>query len=130
MENTPHLWYKLPMELEISDRTERETERRVTAAFLRKLSAYDVEQAILFGSRARGDHRPDSDLDLAVVLKGTRGNFIDTKLDMAGIAFDVLMETGILVQPFPVWEDDLAHPERFMNPTLIRNIAAEGVRLG
>jgi predicted nucleotidyltransferase len=118
------------MKPEFLDRTDRATERRVAAAFLRKLSAYDVEQAVLFGSRARGDHRPDSDSDLAVVLKGQRGDFIDTKLDMAGIAFDVLLETGILVQPFPVWEDDLAHPEHFVYPALIRNIAAEGVRLG
>ncbi len=130
MENRPKSCYKQCMKFEFSDRTDRATERRVAAALLRKLSAYDVEQAILFGSRARGDHRPDSDLDLAVVLKGQRGDFIDTKLDMAGIAFDVLLETGILVQPLPVWEDDLAHPERFVNPALIRNIAAEGVRLG
>jgi hypothetical protein len=53
-------------------------------------------------ARARGVHRPDSDLDLAVVLKGQRRDFIDTKLDMAGIAFDVLMETGVLVQLFPM----------------------------
>ena len=118
------------MEQEFSDRREREAERRVVAAFLSKLSAYQVEQAILFGSRARGDQRPDSDLDLAIVLKGQRGDFIETKLDMAGFAFDVMMETGILVQPFPVWEDDLEHPERFLNPALIRNITLEGVRLG
>ena len=84
----------------------------------------------MFGSRARGDNKPDSDLDLAVVLNGQRGDFLDTKLDMAGIAFDVLMETGVLVQAFPVWEDDLAHPERFPNPGLIQNIAREGIRLG
>jgi predicted nucleotidyltransferase len=119
------------MTLDISDRSEMKAERGVVQAFLQRLrGAYDVEQAILFGSRARGDHRPDSDLDLAVVLKGERGNFIDTKLDMAGIAFDVLLETGILVQPLPMWGDDLAHPERFINPALIRNIAAEGIRLG
>ena len=90
---------------------------------------YEVAQAILFGSRARGDHRPDSDLDLAVVLKGQRRDFIDTKLDMAGFAFDVLMDTGVLVQPFPLWGDDLLHPERFVNPSVVQNIAAEGIRL-
>ena len=84
----------------------------------------------MFGSRARGDHRPDSDLDLAIVLNGRRGNFIDTKLDIAGIAFDVLLETGILVQPFPLWDDDLAHPERSTNPALMKNIADHGIRLG
>jgi predicted nucleotidyltransferase len=104
--------------------------RRVASVFLGKLSdTYEVAQAIIFGSRARGDHRPDSDLDLAIVLNGQRGDFIDTKLDMAGIAFDVLLETGILVQPFPLWDGDLAHPERFTNPTLIQNIAKNGMRL-
>jgi predicted nucleotidyltransferase len=106
-------------------------ESRAVSAFIAKLrGSYDVSETIMFGSRARGDYRPDSDLDLAVVLSGQRGNFVDTKLDMAGLAFDVLMETGVLVQAFPMWEDDLAHPERFPNPALIRNIAREGVRLG
>jgi len=100
-------------------------------AFLEKLrGTYDVSGTILFGSRARGDNRPDSDLDLAVVLAGKRGSFIDTKLHMAGLAFDVLMETGILIQALPLWEGDLAHPEQFSNPDLIRNIAREGIPLG
>jgi antitoxin ChpS len=106
-------------------------DHRAVSAFLEKLrGTYDVSQTIMFGSRARGDNRPDSDLDLAVVLNGKRGDFIDTKLDMAGLAFDVLMETGVLVQAFPMWEDDLARPEQFPNPALIRNIAREGIRLG
>jgi predicted nucleotidyltransferase len=106
-------------------------ERRTAQAFLEKLrDRYDVAQMIMFGSRARGDHGPDSDLDLAVVLHGRHGDVSDTRLDMAGIAFDVMMETGLLVQAFPVWEDDLAHPERFSNPVLIRNIVEDGVRLG
>jgi len=114
-----------------ASQNEEAVANRVASAFLRKLGgAYDVAEMIMFGSRARGDHRPDSDLDLAVVLKGQRRDFIDTKLDMAGIAFDVLMETGVLVQPFPMWDGDLAHPERFTNPSLIQNIAEDGIRLG
>jgi uncharacterized protein len=119
------------MTKEISAPREVETERAVAQALLRRLpGSYAVAQAILFGSRARGDHRADSDLDLALVLKGERGNFIDTKLAMADVAFDVLMETGVLVQPFPLWDDDLAHPERFANPGLIHKIEGEGIRLG
>ena len=30
----------------------------------------DIDAVLLFGSRARGDHRPDSDIDLAVVGRG------------------------------------------------------------
>ena len=104
---------------------------KTVSAFVDKLrNTYDVPEAIVFGSRARGDNRPDSDLDLAIVLNGRRGNFLDVKLDMAGLAFDVLMETGVLVQALPLWDGDLSNPERFTNPTLIRNIARDGVRLG
>ena len=53
---------------------------------------YNVCEAIIFGSRARGDHRPDSDLELAIVLNENRGNFINVKLNMAGFAFDILKE--------------------------------------
>ena len=105
-------------------------ERRTALAFLERLrGTYDVAQVIMFGSRARGDHGPDSDLDLAIILNGQRREFMDIKLDMAGIAFDVMMETGVLVQAFPMWNDDLSHPERFTNPSLIQNIVADGIRL-
>jgi predicted nucleotidyltransferase len=36
----------------------------------RLLGVSDPERIILFGSYARGDHDPDSDLDLLVVIKG------------------------------------------------------------
>jgi antitoxin ChpS len=105
-------------------------ERRAVSAFVEKLRAtYDVSQVIIFGSRARGDHRSDSDLDLAIVLNGKRGDFIDTKLDMAGLAFDVLLETGLMVQPFPLWDGDLHYPEHFPNPALIQAIARDGIRV-
>jgi predicted nucleotidyltransferase len=43
-------------------------ERDVEIAARRLAEATDAEAVILFGSRARGDHRPDSDWDLCVVL--------------------------------------------------------------
>ena len=104
---------------------------QTVSAFIDRLGdTYDISEVIIFGSRARADHGPNSDLDLAIVLNGTRGNFLDVKLDMAGLAFDVLMETGVLVQALPLWDDDLNHPEKFPNPTLIRSIARDGIRFG
>jgi predicted nucleotidyltransferase len=124
------MWYPLPMLSPSPDHPRNLTDWAVAQAFLCKLRGrYNVDRAILFGSRARGDHRPDSDLDLAVVLRGERDDFIDVKLDMAGMAFDVLLETGVLVQALPVWTDDLAHPERSINPALMRMIAAEGIAI-
>jgi len=59
--------------------------------------AFDLKGALLYGSRARHSHRPDSDADLAVLLRGASRPFLDTKLALADIAFDVLLETGILI---------------------------------
>ena len=38
-------------------------------AALEKTYGANVERVVLFGSRARGDERPDSDYDIAVFLK-------------------------------------------------------------
>jgi hypothetical protein len=91
--------------------------------------SYPVDYAILFGSRARHTHQADSDADVAVVLHGLHGERTAAAIGMAGIAFDVLLDTGILVQALPLWQDDMDHPEHFSNPALIDNIRREGVRL-
>lgn len=104
--------------------------QRTALTFLDRVAAsFPVRGAILFGSRARGHFGPDSDADIAVLLPGERGQFMAAKLAMADVAFDVLLETGIRVQPLPLWEDEWGHPEAYSNPALLRNIESEGVRL-
>jgi len=90
---------------------------------------YDTAGIFVFGSRARGRHRPDSDADVAVLLRGEHQRFLDTKLEMADAAFDVLLDTGILISPLPVWLDEWEHPELYTNPELLLRIAREGVSL-
>jgi len=98
--------------------------------FVSRVAArHSVMAAVLFGSRARGTHRADSDIDIAVVLRGRRGKLTDTSLDMADMAFDVLLETGHYIQPLPIWEDEWEHPETHSNPRLVENIKREGLRL-
>jgi predicted nucleotidyltransferase len=98
--------------------------------FARRLAGlYPVQQVILFGSRARGTQRTYSDADVAVVLRGVRGRFVDTKLEMVDIAYDVLLDTGIHIQPLPIWENEWAHPETHSNPRLLQNIEREGIPL-
>jgi predicted nucleotidyltransferase len=106
-----------------------ETERAIRAFMQRIAGRYSVSEGILFGSRARHTHHAESDADIAVVLKGTHGNRTAAVVDMAGIAFDVLLETGVLVEALPLWEDEIQHPELFRNPALIQNIRRDGVRL-
>ena len=90
---------------------------------------YAIAGAILYGSRARGTHRPDSDADLAVLLSGEHQSRMPIALAMADVAYEVLLETGLNIAPLPVWIDEWEHPGRFSNPELLANIAREGVRL-
>ncbi len=103
---------------------------RAARAFLRAIEeVYPVMGAVIFGSRARGDHRPDSDADLAVLLPGHHGSTVNTMLEMIDAAYAVELESGIVVSPLPIWQDQWEHPEQFSNPGLLRNIQREGVRL-
>jgi uncharacterized protein len=132
------LWYHLDMKRskiinKLSDhdgpKLDSDTERAAHSFMQRLRERRLVREVILFGSRARGTHRPDSDADIAVVLQGEHGNRTAAALEMAGIAFDVMMDTGILVEALPLWADDLEFPGPFRNRRLLERIRREGVRL-
>lgn len=106
-----------------------DTERTAHEFLARVREHYDLAGAVLYGSRARREAGAESDADIAVLLRGEPGRRADAALDMAGIAFDVMLETGVLVDALPLWEDEWMHPERFGNPALIENIRREGVSL-
>jgi predicted nucleotidyltransferase len=81
---------------------------------------------LLFGSRARGDGRPDSDYDVLVVLPKRDP---DTKSRLYDAVMDVLWETDCLVS-LKVFDrapyDRLAAiPTPFMG-----NVAREGIQIG
>ncbi len=108
---------------------DKETELAASAFIAKVAGQYNYAGAILFGSRARHTSRPNSDADIAVILLGEHGKFVDVKLDMADIAYDILLETEIRIQPLPIWEDEWDHPESYSNPRLLQNIEREGIRL-
>ena len=59
-----------------------------------------IERVVLFGSRARGDARPDSDYDVAVFLKEFEG--IGAEMGpIAEIETDILLETGAVINALP-----------------------------
>jgi DNA invertase Pin-like site-specific DNA recombinase/predicted nucleotidyltransferase len=110
-------------------RIDADTERAARAFLQRLEGQYPVVDVLLYGSRARGDHQPDSDADLALILKGEKGDRYKVVRDLGGVGFDVMLETGILVHALPLWEGEFKEPERFNNPALIANIKREGLRL-
>jgi predicted nucleotidyltransferase len=59
-----------------------------------------LERVVLFGSRARGDARADSDYDIAVFLTGP-DSFGDEAARIAAIETDILYDTGVVINALP-----------------------------
>ena len=68
----------------------------------------------LFGSRARGDHEPDSDVDVAVVLNQEIPRSFNVTREILEDTYDLLLETGYYIQPWPLekgsLDDPVSHP--------------------
>jgi len=69
-------------------------------AVLADLYGDRLERALLFGSRARGDARPESDYDVAVFLRDYRGLW-DEAGPLADATTGLLLDTGTVVTPIP-----------------------------
>lgn len=84
---------------------------------------------ILFGSRARGDHAPDSDADVAVIMRDSIEDRWALKRRLIEETYPLLLETGLYLQCHPVTETDLDRPARGPAAPLINNIQRDGIRL-
>lgn len=76
--------------------------RAVAESFARRLRATygeRIDRIVLFGSVARGDYGPDSDVDLLIV---TRDERLALQEDVARDALDILLREGIVVTPLVV----------------------------
>jgi uncharacterized protein len=89
---------------------------------------YHIEKTILFGSRARGTAHENSDADVALIMSGEVQPFMKTRMALNDLAFDVLLDTGVIIQPLPVWESQWRAPDSFSNPRLLHNVARDGVQ--
>jgi len=94
----------------------REFKRRVLQAMPHRR----VAKVVLYGSRARGDARRDSDWDLAVFVRG-RPTPRDRSI-LSYISYDLMMETGAFIQAMPL---PAKHERR--NYSFYRNVRADGV---
>lgn len=82
----------------------------------------------LFGSRARGDHRPDSDADIAVVLDAA-DDPIGEQWSLIDLGYDILLDTGVPIQPWVLTQDRLNAPPDQSTRGLVGAIRREGVAL-
>jgi predicted nucleotidyltransferase len=82
-----------------------------------------IERVVLFGSRARGDARPESDYDVVVFLSNMSDRFAEL-YRLADLSTDILGDTGEFVHAMPYRSD--AYDER---TPLMREIRREGIEL-
>ena len=74
----------------------RATHRRA----LDEMYGNQLDRAVLFGSRARGDARPDSDYEVAVFLHGMADRFAEMDR-LADLGTNICDETGEFVHAMP-----------------------------
>lgn len=98
-----------PTEAEVDEALKR------FAADVRRQYGDRLKGLYLFGSRARGDHEPFSDADVAVILADEDWELVREVRRLARLATDTLIETGVEVQGWPVsqaaWDHPKTHPE-------------------
>ena len=83
----------------------------------------------LFGSRARGDHEPDSDVDVAVVLDQKLPDSFAVTGEIIEDTYDLLLETGFYIQPWPLEQGSLEDPAAHRHPRISRAIQRDGIAI-
>ena len=84
-------------------------------------------ESILFGSYARGEEQPDSDLDVLLLVNESRETISKRNWQIGDLAAEYLLDYGVVVSPI------VENRSYFYNNTDVlpfyRNIQREGVRI-
>lgn len=89
----------------------------ISSAVSRVLLRYDVREAYLFGSFARGEQTPDSNIDLRLVYGGS-------------MTFGTLYELSLELEETLSRKVDIAtNPPEHMRPAFRKSIEREEIRL-
>ncbi len=87
---------------------------------------YPAAQTILYGSEARGDARPDSDIDLLVLIDGDRVT-TETERNITKILYKIELDSDVVISSTILthsqWEN------RPYKSPFMQNVEREGVTL-
>lgn len=87
--------------------------------------SFDLEEVILFGSKARGDYHKYSDIDIMFILREKKE---DDRFRMSGLSFDVNIKYDTNIYAAIDYKDLWSNPEYLTLP-LPQNIQQDGVLL-
>lgn len=103
-------------------------EQRAVSEFLDLLQRHHPErvlQTVLFGSKARGDSGPWSDIDVLIIVDQDDWRFSHAISDLAA---DVSLEYDVLIAPRVIGQERWKRMTE-LRFSLYRNIVAEGIPL-
>lgn len=95
-----------------------------TASFCKTMKAdqaMDIMAIYLFGSRVRGDHENNSDVDIAILFKGDRNVGLWMHLRIMMASFQILLTHKLYIQTRTI------HPNSEKNAAFIPHIENEGI---
>jgi predicted nucleotidyltransferase len=104
--------------------TEADVERAL-AIFASEVARHYGQRLIgihLFGSRARGDHRSDSDADVAAVLEDGDWRYWTAVRVLSGLTYDRLIEEGCDIQAVPIAASEWWTLDAGRRPACIANL--------
>lgn len=106
------------------------TEKEILDDYCRSLREHfprEVEEIILFGSRARGEGRPDSDIDLLIVLNTEDPRVKREVLDLAWEALS-RHDFKVFLSPIVFLKRDYRRYRQW-NSSFLENVSQDAVRL-
>ena len=91
---------------------------------LQTLYGERLVEVVLFGSVARGEDTPESDVDVLIVLRGPVDRYAESA-PLADLMVDMMARYGAFVTPVVFSGEEY----RTTNWPLLRNVRAEGITL-
>jgi predicted nucleotidyltransferase len=103
---------------------EKSALKKFKAALEQTLAGQLIELK-LFGSKARGDDKPDSDIDVLIIVADDDWRICDV---VYGIATDILLQTDISISPKVISKNQLEqlHKE---DTFFLRNISRDAIAI-